>query len=192
MHTGSHKLNNALGQALLAQADGQAPDHRRDRRGPARRRDRDGLRAARPRVRRLHGRRGRPPPGAQRAAHGAARREGRQRRGGRAHAEGGRQRGDPRLGHDRRDVALHHRLGRRPGAVPGARARPAARHRRRGARRRCSSAPAGCPTASIACVGGGSNSIGMFTAFVGDPGVAARSASRPRARGSTPAATARR
>ena len=32
------------------------------------------------------------------------------------------------------DDALHHRLGRRPGAVPGARARPAAGDRRRGAR----------------------------------------------------------
>ena len=45
-HTGSHKLNNALGQVLLAQAHGQAADHRRDRRRPARRRDGDGLRAA--------------------------------------------------------------------------------------------------------------------------------------------------
>ena len=34
----------------------------------------------------------------------------------------------------RRHDALHHRLGRRPGALPGDRARPAARDRRRGAR----------------------------------------------------------
>ena len=26
-HTGAHKINNAVGQALLAQRDGQAPDH---------------------------------------------------------------------------------------------------------------------------------------------------------------------
>ena len=74
-HTGSHKLNNALGQALLAKRMGKPRDHRRDRRGPARRRHRDRLRAARPGVRRLHGRRGHPPPGAQRRADAAARRE---------------------------------------------------------------------------------------------------------------------
>ena len=44
------------------QAHGQAADHRRDRRRPARRRDRDGVRAARARVRRLHGHRGHAPP----------------------------------------------------------------------------------------------------------------------------------
>ena len=38
--------------------------------------------------------------------------------------------GDPRLGHQRRDHPLHHRVVRRPGALPGARARPAARDRR--------------------------------------------------------------
>ena len=56
-------------------AHGQAAHHRRDRRGPARRRHRDRVRAARPRVRRLHGRRGHAPPAAQRPAHGAARRD---------------------------------------------------------------------------------------------------------------------
>ena len=75
-HTGAHKINNAIGQALLAAADGQAAGDRRDRRRPARRRDRDRLRPARPRVRRLHGHRGHPPPGAQRRADAAARRRG--------------------------------------------------------------------------------------------------------------------
>ena len=46
-HTGSHKLNNALGQALLAKRMGKRRDHRRDRRRPARRRDGDRVRAAR-------------------------------------------------------------------------------------------------------------------------------------------------
>ena len=55
------------------QAHGQAADHRRDRRRPARRRHGDRVRAARPRVRRLHGHRGHAPPAAQRAADGAAR-----------------------------------------------------------------------------------------------------------------------
>ena len=52
-----------------------------------------------------------------------------------AHAQGGRLGRDPRLGRQRRRHALRDRLVRRPGAVPGARARPPARHRRRGARR---------------------------------------------------------
>ena len=46
-HTGAHKINNALGQALLARRMGKRRDHRRDRRRPARRRDGDRLRAAR-------------------------------------------------------------------------------------------------------------------------------------------------
>ena len=53
---------------------GQATHRRRDGRRTARRRDGDGLRAARPRMRRLHGRRGHGAPGAERAAHAAARR----------------------------------------------------------------------------------------------------------------------
>ena len=46
-HTGAHKINNALGQALLAKRMGKRRVDRRDRRRAARRRDRDGLRAAR-------------------------------------------------------------------------------------------------------------------------------------------------
>ena len=79
-HTGAHKINNALGQALLAAAHGQAPHRRRDRRRPARRRDGHRVRAARPRVRRLHGRRGHGAPGAERVSHARARRDGRARR----------------------------------------------------------------------------------------------------------------
>ena len=57
-HTGSHKINNVLGQALLTKRMGKTPRDRGDRRGPARRRHGDGVRAAGPRVRRLHGRGG--------------------------------------------------------------------------------------------------------------------------------------
>ena len=46
-HTGSHKINNVLGQALLARRMGKTRSGRRDRRGPARRRDGDRRRAAR-------------------------------------------------------------------------------------------------------------------------------------------------
>ena len=46
-HTGAHKINNTIGQALLAARMGKTADHRRDRRGPARRRVGDGRRAPR-------------------------------------------------------------------------------------------------------------------------------------------------
>ena len=146
-HTGAHKINNALGQALLAAADGQAAGDRRDRRRPARRRHRDRLRPARPRVHRLHGHRGHPPPGAQRRADEAARRRGGAGRGRRPHPQGGGQRRDPRLGRQRRDDPLRDRLRRRPGALPGPGPRPAAGDRRgvarAGARRRGRPAGAG-------------------------------------------------
>ena len=60
-HTGAHKINNVLGQALLAKRMGKE-DHRRNRRRTARRRSGDGLRAVRHGMRGLHGRGGCPPP----------------------------------------------------------------------------------------------------------------------------------
>jgi tryptophan synthase beta chain len=39
-HTGAHKINNVMGQILLARRMGKIPHHRRDRRRPARRRHR--------------------------------------------------------------------------------------------------------------------------------------------------------
>ena len=126
------------------QADGQAPDHRRDRRRPARRGHGHGLRAARPGLHRLHGHRGHAPPAAERRAHGAARRQGRAGRGRRAHAQGGRERGHPRLGDQRGHHPLRDRLGCRPGALPGARPRPPAHHRRRGAGAAAGGSRAGC------------------------------------------------
>ena len=92
-HTGAHKINNALGQALLAKRMGKRADHRRDRRRPARRGHRHRLRAARPRVRRVHGHRGHAPAAAQRRAHGAARRA---RRAGRGRARARSRRRSPR------------------------------------------------------------------------------------------------
>ena len=131
------------------QAHGQAARHRRDRRRPARRRDRDRVRAARPRVRRLHGRRGHAPPEAQRRAHGAARR----RRSCPSRPARGRSRRRPR----RRSATGSPTSQTRTTSS----ARPSARrpypaivrdlqrvHRRRGARAAASSARAGCPTAS--------------------------------------------
>ena len=72
-HTGSHKINNVLGQCLLTRRMGKKKRHRRDRRRPARRGGRDRRRAVRARLHRLHGRGRRRAPGAQRVAHEAAR-----------------------------------------------------------------------------------------------------------------------
>ena len=66
---------------------------------------------------------------------------------------------------------LRDRVGRRAAPVPDARARPAAGDRRRGARPVRGAPRPAIPQYVLACVGGGSNAIGMFTAFVGAPGV---------------------
>ncbi len=115
-------------------AHGQAAHRRRDRRGAARRRVGDRLRAARPRVPRLHGRRGHGSPGAQRRPHAAARRRGAARRRRQQDAEGRDQRGDARLGHQRRRHLLPARLGARPASVPADGARVPVGDRQGGAR----------------------------------------------------------
>ena len=147
------------------------PGHRRDRRRPARRRDGHGLRAPRPAVRRLHGRRGHRAPGPERAADARARRRGPLGHLGDGHAQGRGQRGDARLGHERR----------RPRTTSWARRWGRTRTRRSSAtcsagsatRPRPSSRPSrgGCPMLAIACVGGGSNAIGLLARFIGEPSV---------------------
>ena len=87
---------------------------------------------------------------------------------GSAHPQGRHQRGAARLGRQRRPHGLPLRHRRRPAPVPehGPRLHP--RHRRRGPRPVPRAAPARCPTPIAACVGGGSNAIGLFTAFLDD------------------------
>ena len=170
-HTGAHKINNALGQVLLASRLGQAADRRRDRRRAARRGDRDRLRPVRARLRRLHGRGGHAPPAPERRAHAAPRRGGARGRVRHEDAQGGDERGDPRLDRERRDDVLPHRLLRRARSVPEHRARVASGDRTRGARSRCSSRTAALPDAVVACVGGGSNAIGLFAGFLEDADV---------------------
>ena len=63
-------------------------------------------------------------------------------------AEGGDERGDPRLDHERRDDALPDRLLRRPAPLSGDRARAAARDRRRSRGSRSSPPRGGCPRSS--------------------------------------------
>ena len=112
-HTGAHKINNALGQALLAKRMGKRRIIAETGAGQHGVATATACALLGPRVRRLHGHRGHPPPAAQRRADGAARRRvvGRRRR--RADAQGGGLGGDPRLGRQRRDHPLHHRLVRR-------------------------------------------------------------------------------
>ena len=55
-HTGSHKINNVIGQGLLTLRMGKTPARGRDRGGPARGGERHGSCAVRPGVRCLYGR----------------------------------------------------------------------------------------------------------------------------------------
>ena len=146
-HTGSHKINNALGQALLARRMGKPrviAETGAGQHGVASATacallglecvvymGTEDMRRQRPNVERMQllGRRGRG-------------------RGGRgADAEGGSVGGDPRLGDQREDDPLRHRLRGRTGALPGAGARPAAHDRRGGARPGARGRPGACPTA---------------------------------------------
>ena len=131
---------------VACQADGQDPHHRRDRRRPARRRDRDRVRAARPRMHRLHGRSRHRAPGSQRRPDAPARRAGGVGGVGVADPQGRDQRGPARLGDQRPQhlLLLRHRGG--PAPVPGARARLPTRHRTRGPRADPGPPPAACPT----------------------------------------------
>ncbi len=148
------------------QADGQDPARRRDRCRPARRRHRDRSGADGHGVQGLHGCGRRRAPGAQRVPDAAARRRGRGGAQRQPHAQGRRQRGDARLGRDRRRHPLLPRLGDGPApvSVDGARVPPG--DRRRGAARSAPTLLGECPDVVVACVGGGSNAIGIFSGFV--------------------------
>ena len=161
------------------QAHGQDPDDRGDRGRPARRRDGHRRGVPRPGLHRLHGRGRHRAAGAQRRPDAAARRRGDPGDLGLAHPQGRHQRGDPRLGRQRRPHGVLLRHGRRPAPLPRDGARLLPRHRRRGpravpradrraARRGRSPASAAAPTRS-----------GIFTAFLDDEGV---DLLRPRAR----------
>ena len=75
-HTGSHKLNNVVGQALLTKRMGKTRMIAETGAGPARRGLGHGGGPVRPGVHRLHGRGRHAAPGAQRLPHGAAGRRG--------------------------------------------------------------------------------------------------------------------
>ena len=106
------------GAGAAGAAHGQAPHHRRDRRGPARRGHRHGLRAARLRVRGLHGRGGHAPAAPQRLPHAPAGRESGRRDDRQPHPEGRHQRSHARLGDQRRRHLLPAGLGAGLASLP--------------------------------------------------------------------------
>ena len=132
-HTGAHKINNAVGQALIARRLGKrrivaetgAGQHGVATATVCARFGLDAvvymgaedIRRQRPNVVRMG------MLGAELVSVDGRRRD----------AQGRDERGDPRLDRDRRDDALHDRLGRRPAPLPVPRARAAGRDRRRGA-----------------------------------------------------------
>ena len=170
-HTGAHKINNALGQALLTRRLGKIAGHRRDRRRPARRRDGHGLRAARPAVRRVHGRGGHPAPGAQRAPDARAGRRGPER-----------DQRAPRRSRtpSTRRCATGSRTSRPPTTCSGRAMGPHPYptivrdlQRRIGdeAAAQLRAVEGRLPDLALACVGGGSNAIGLLARFIGEPSV---------------------
>ena len=97
---------------------------------------------------------------------------------GLADAEGRDERGAARLGHQCRRHFLLHRHGRRPASLSGHGARFPVRHRPRDAR-----ADAGAegrlPDSLIACIGGGSNAMGLFHPFLDDRASRSTASKRP-------------
>ena len=86
----------------------------------------------------------------------------------RAHAQGRDQRGDARLGHERAHHPLPPGLGARRASVPDDGARLPGGDRRARRARRSSRQDGRLPDLLVACVGGGSNAIGLFFAFLED------------------------
>jgi tryptophan synthase beta chain len=95
-----------------------------------------------------------------------------------ANTQGCTERGHARLGHECRRYLLHHRHRGRPASVSDDGARFQRRGRPRGARADAV-ASTGLPDVMTACVGGGSNAIGLFHAFLNDAGAPSSAPRRP-------------
>ena len=191
-HTGAHKINNALGQALLTRRLGKSRVIAETGAGQ------HGVATATacallglPCVVYM-GAGGHRAPGPERPAHARPRRRGPTRHVGQRHAQGRDQRGDARLGHERRDDALRHRVGDGAAPVPDDRARLPARHRRRGGGPDPGHVEGRLPDLVLACVGGGSNAIGLLHRFIGETGRSGSRSPRQRVTASRPDATRRR
>ena len=131
-HTGAHKINNALGQALLTRRLGKTRVIAETGAGQHGVATATALRAAGAAVRRLHGRRGHRAAAAERAPDARPGCGGPARSFRERDAQGRDQRGDARLGHERPDDPLRARVGDGPAPVPDDRARSPAADRRRG------------------------------------------------------------
>ena len=171
-HTGAHKINNALGQALLAKRMGKRRVVAETGAGQ------HGVATATAcallglECRRLHGRRG----------HARGRRSTScacscsaptvaRRRCGQPHAEGRDQRGDARLGRQRRPTR-YYLLGSALGPHPyPLMVREFQSVIGREARAQILEQAGRLPDVVVACVGGGSNAIGIFDGFIDDAGV---------------------
>ena len=169
-HTGAYKINNTVGQAILAAPHGEATDHRRDRRRAARRGHGHGLRAVRVGMRGLHGRRRHAPPGAERlpdAADGAT---------VVPVTSGTRTLKDATTEAIRDWVASvrdsHYIIGSVVGPAPYPRmVREFQAIIGREAREQMLATAGALPRTVVACVGGGSNAAGIFAGFIDDAAV---------------------
>ena len=171
-HTGSHKANNCMGQILLARRMGKTRIIAETGAGQ------HGVATAT-----MCALFGMPctvymgatdcrAPEAQRVPHAAAGRRGQAGGLRRRHPEGRHERGDARLGRQ---------CARRPttciGTVAGPHPYPAMVRDfqsvigEEARQPRCSRRKAGCPTLAIACIGGGSNAMGLFHPFLDDASV---------------------
>ena len=171
LHGGAHKTNQVLGQALLARRMGKTRLIAETGAGQ------HGVATAMAgalfglETRIYMGARRRRAAAAQRlpdAADGRRGGAGRERRPG---PQGRDQRGAARLDGELRRHPLSARHRRRAASLPDHGARIPAGDRPRGARADPRARRAGCPTRSIACVGGGSNAIGLFADFIDDEDV---------------------
>jgi tryptophan synthase beta chain len=165
-HTGAHKINNVIGQAMLARRMGKPrviAETGAGQHGVATATicARYGLECVvymgskdvkrqSPNVYRMN-------------LLGATRGAGRVRQ---QDAEGRAERGDARLGHQRREHLLHHRHRGRPAPLPDDGARLPERDRQRMHRPDAGQLAGRQPDAVIACVGGGSNAMGIFHPYI--------------------------
>ena len=166
-HTGAHKVNNTLGQALLAARMGKSRITAETGAGQ------HGVATAtmaalfRKRMRSLHGQRRRRTPVAQRVSHEAAGRQGHAGRRRQQESQGRAQRSAARLDRDGREYLLFDWHGRRTASLPDDRARLPVGDRRRGAAADFRY-EGRLPDVLVACVNGGSNAIGIFYPFLKD------------------------
>ncbi|GBL19462.1 tryptophan synthase beta chain [Anaerolineaceae bacterium] len=169
-HTGAHKINNAIGQALLAQRMGKQriiAETGAGQHGVAAATAASIVGAGLPRLH-GHGRYG--PPTAKCVSDAAAGRRGAAGGSRQPNPEGCHQRSHPGLGNQRALHALHARVCPRPHPYPRM-VRDFQSIIGIEARRQILEATGRLPDLCIACVGGGSNAIGLFHAFQDDAAV---------------------